>query len=363
MTGNRGTDTPADSDTAEGSPKRSSFSGTVALLCIASAAISATVIASVFYQPVPPSLVTASDPVEMRLVEEELTDTRLVELSVVLGDTSFVASPRSGRITSMSCVAGDSLVSGASTFAIDGTPLLNLHTSTPLWRDLWLGATGEDVAALQRELARLGHSVAETAQFDLQTWAAWDSQVAAIGGDAEYGSLALAEMLWLPAVETGMESCPAGIGQNVSQNEALVHLAAPILSAAAQNYPADLVPGARKFVLDGVDLEADESGRLTVAGLAALSATDAFARYSQNPSDASLQAELVLTESITVYPVAPAAIAMTGGSSGCVVTTNGTSEAVTVVASKLGRSYIAFENEPRAGTSIKLRSDKATTCS
>ena len=179
-------------------PPRRRGNGAVALLCLASAAVAAALIAFLLYQPLPASLATAAAPEWIPLTEEELSDSRLVDLDLTLGDESTLRAPVTGLITGSGCTAGDKIVSGTSTFRVDKLPLVNLHTAVPLWRDLSFGDEGDDVAALQRELSRLGYLVAETERFNWETWVAWDAVAESVGGDTGYGSLELAQVLWIP---------------------------------------------------------------------------------------------------------------------------------------------------------------------
>lgn len=335
---------------------------TTFLLCLAAASIAASLVAFALYRPTPPSLAVAAAPSEAQLVAEELTDSRSVELSARLGEEASLASPASGTVTRSNCVAGESLASGTRTFIIDRTPLVNLHTETPLWRDLTFGTTGEDVAALQRELARLGYDVAESERFDWQTWVAWDALVEQVGGDTVYGELALSQVVWLPTTEIAVAACPIGLGQAITQGSPLVTLASPLLSASVKNIPIDLVPGARKLSVGDVDVAIDDDGQVTAEGLTALSGTEEFARFAQNPKDSTLQAELVLTEPVTVYPVPPAAVAMNSDTTGCVTPRSGPPIPVTIVSSKLGRSYITFETAPDA-VAVEIPAPKGLTCS
>lgn len=336
--------------------------GAIALLCLASAAVAAALIAFLLYQPVPASLATPAAPEWITLTEEQLTDSRLVDLDLTLGEESTLRAPVTGLITGSRCAAGAAIASGTTTFRVDQFPLVALHTATPLWRDLSFGVEGDDVAALQLELSRLGYLVTETERFDWQTWVAWDALSESLGGDTDYGSLALSQVLWLPEVETRVASCPLGLGQAATQGEPLVTLPRPLLAGAVTSYPTDLVPGARRLVVDAIDIELDDVGRVSAAGLSALEGTDSFAAFSLSPDDAPPTAELVLADPVTVYPVPPAAVAMAGDAKACVTLDTHETAAVTVVASRLGRSYISFVKAPEA-TRIQARADRGLTCS
>ncbi|WP_371030985.1 peptidoglycan-binding protein [Pseudoclavibacter sp. JSM 162008] len=342
--------------------RRRGFSATVALVIVATLAVAASLVAFSVFRPTPPGLATASVPSEVQLVAEELTDARAVELTAQLGDDASLPSPTSGTLTDSSCTAGGDLVSGGSSFKVGETPLVSLHTSTPLWRDLSYGLKGPDVTALQVALAGLGYDVSETDTFDWQTWSAWDDLVESMYGDTKQGELALAQVLWLPSATISVQSCPVPLGQTAAQGEALVDLANPLLSASVKSYPTDLVPGARKLTLEGVDVAIDEEGAVTPEGLSVLAGTNALAKYAASPDDASIQAELVLVGATTVYAVPPAAVAMTSETGGCVATPDGGSLQVAVVSSKLGRTYVSFP-EPPTAAAVKAVAKKDLACS
>lgn len=343
-------------------PPRRRGNGAVALLCLASAAVAAALIAFLLYQPLPASLATAAAPEWIPLTEEELSDSRLVDLDLTLGDESTLRAPVTGLITGSGCTAGDKIVSGTSTFRVDKLPLVNLHTAVPLWRDLSFGDEGDDVAALQRELSRLGYLVAETERFNWETWVAWDAVAESVGGDTGYGSLELAQVLWIPEAETRVAACPLGLGQAAAEGEPLVTLPRQLIAGTVANYPADLVPGERRLAVGDTDIQADGLGKLSAAGLSALEATDAFTAFSLRPDDAPPTAELVLVAPVSVYPVPPSAVAMSGGTDGCVTLDTGDAAAVTVVASRLGRSYISFADAP-GSTRVQAQADRGLTCS
>ena len=75
-----------------------------------------------------------------------------------------------------------------------------------------------------------------------------------------------------------------------------------------------------------------------------------------------IQAELVLAGATTVYAVPPAAVAMTSETGGCVEAIDGGALPVTVVSSKLGRTYVSFA-EPPTASSIEAVAAKDLTCS
>lgn len=351
----------------EGSPEpslrhRSRWNPSIVLLCLATAAASAAVVAFAMYHPVPPSLAPAEEPSEVPLVAEDMTDARSVQLSVQVGDESSLTSPTNGTVTRSSCTPGGDLGSGVSTFTLDSTPLVNLHTGTPLWRSLEFGDQGDDVAALQREFARLGYVVSETARFDWQTWIAWDTMAESVGGDTTYGTLDLAQIVWLPTPGVTASACPLRLGQKATPGGALVSLPSALLAASVKTMPTDLLPGTRTLMVSDTAVAISENGALTADGLRALRDTEAYRNYAPDAEDAAIEGSLTLAEPLTAYAVPPAAVVMTGDTSGCVTPLDGDALAVTVVSSKLGRSYITFADAPKVDA-VQARAPKDLVCS
>ncbi len=314
------------------------------------------------YRPVPASLTEPAESSVTALVAEKLPDTRDLELTIQVGDGATIASPVAGKVTSSSCSPGAEIASGTTTFTVDKTPLANLHTNTPLWRNLKAEDKGDDVKALQAELVRLGKKVKQTGKFDHQTWRAWDDLVEDLGGDTETDQLALAQLVWLPTTSIRPDSCPARLGATVAEGGDLITLPKPLLRASISSLPDDLVPGARSLVIGETVVATDETGNVTAEGLAALAATPQFIQYQRGPEGEKVKGRYSLTEPLDVYPVPPAAITLRDGSRGCVAAADGTAIPVTVVASKLGRTYIRFETTP-ATREVRSRAPEGLSCS
>lgn len=341
---------------------RRRWNPSIVLLCLATAAATAAVVAFAMYHPVPPSLAVAAEPKEAALVAEDMTDARTVELKVEVGEESSLTSPASGTITRTSCSPGATLTSATTSFTIDSDPLVNLHTGTPLWRSLKFGDRGEDVVALQHEFARLGYAVTETARFDWQTWIAWDTIVESLGGDTTYGELDLSRIVWLPTAQVTASACPLRLGEKASSGGALVSLPSTLLSASVKTMPSDLLPGTRTLTVNDIGIAISEEGAVTAEGLGTLAGTDAYRNHAKDAENTPLEGTLTLAEPLTAYPVPPAAVAMTEDTSGCVASMDGDALPVTVVSSKLGRSYITFADAPTVDA-VQARAPKDLSCS
>lgn len=87
----------------------------------------------------PPSLSDSSDAGNLALGSEEFDDVRSLNVDVTASPAGGVAFPVSGRVTFASCPADGVVRSGSREYGVDGTPLVSLHTDTPLYRDLAYG--------------------------------------------------------------------------------------------------------------------------------------------------------------------------------------------------------------------------------
>ncbi|MFJ5094548.1 peptidoglycan-binding protein [Streptomyces sp. NPDC088557] len=99
-----------------------------------------------------------------RVENRVLAETVVLRGTVVAGQTVQVAPVGAGGegataavITKVSVRSGDAVRSGKVLLEVSGRPVFVLPGSLPVYRDLKPGATGDDVAQLQRALAALGH--------------------------------------------------------------------------------------------------------------------------------------------------------------------------------------------------------------
>src|SRR5690606_21907959 len=147
----------------------------------------------------------------------EFGDERLVPVTLSFAPSPALRSPAAGVLTSSACVPGAVAASGESLYAIDGTPVVQLATSSPLWRDLGIGDTGPDVEALQSELARLGHAVVVDGHLGWVDLAAFDATMGAAGAPPSSGGvIAVRAIAWQPAPEVLVARCLTAVGDAVA---------------------------------------------------------------------------------------------------------------------------------------------------
>ncbi|MEV7582171.1 peptidoglycan-binding protein [Streptomyces erythrochromogenes] len=135
----------------------------------------------------PPPLDVLTSPVEKRV----LRDTLIVRGTASAAQTVQVAPSGGGEgtaaavVTKLPLAQGSEAAAGRVLMEVSGRPLFVLPGKTPVYRDLKPGATGDDVAQLQRGLAAMGHGSGgdKAGQFGAGTKAALTAFYASIGYD------------------------------------------------------------------------------------------------------------------------------------------------------------------------------------
>lgn len=303
---------------------------------------------------------TTSTPSTFELTSQKLVDARTVKLSVHQGGKSPVQVPRTGTVTALGCAPGSALSSWQSFIAVDGVNLLSVATTTPLYRDLHAGDSGDDVRALQEELRRLGKSVRADGVLGLTSIEMVNTRLRELGGHASsFGTIARDSIVWLPVPEGTAASCAVTLGGQVESGAAVAALDPQATGADVSNIPHDLVPGQRVVVVGELRLPVDESGAVTTAeDISALRRTTAFkqALQASDPSGAAgsgartnadsggsvtLDASLELASPLETWAVPPGAIFALKDNRGC-TSSEGSKFAVEVVGSELGKSFVVF---------------------
>lgn len=313
-----------------------------------------------FAPSAPPSLSAPTAAVEVPINHQEYSDVRSVGVSFETVRPDPLEASVAGRITATMCSAGSEISSGAPLLSIDGQLLLALSTSTPLWRDLRAGDTGDDVTSLQRELARLGHPIAADGRVGSGTLAAV-AKLFANAGDAGFtaGTVPFSRIVWLPASSVTIESCEARLGSSLTENGIVATLSDAVTTVAVTPWPTDLVPGERTLTLDSVTVPIGNDGvvsepeairQLTATPSAIESAAADRSSGPERPgvveaSAGTLTGELALRAPIAIGIVPPSAVYSVTDSQGC-ISSSGTGYPVTIVGSQLGQTSIVIDSGP-----------------
>jgi peptidoglycan hydrolase-like protein with peptidoglycan-binding domain len=312
----------------------------------------------------PPSLARPAPVTDLPVTAEQADDARDVQLLAVHGRSTELASPAVGRVTALDCVPGQAWTAGGSNLAVDGRPLVNLPSSTPMWRDIEPGAKGTDVEAIQVALTGLGFDLEPTGRFDWATRQAAAELLKRVGAkQSDAGVLEAAGVFWLPPDGAVPGECPLSLGQIVEAGVAVMATIAPLAEVRVKDLPGDLVEGARVLEADGLTVPIDAAGSVTDAeALTSLAASASYQAVAASEDRSTpWGGVLKLAEPVTVYPLAPSAIKMSGAPNGCVQASDGTGLPVKVVASQMGRSFVAFEgHEPPA--KVRALPDEGLKC-
>lgn len=333
--------------------------GLIVLASIVAATAGVGVGALAFAPAVPETLREAAPVRSAPVGQRSFDDKRKVEVTLTPRTDTALRAQGPGRITSLSCQAGTSFESGRSNLSIDGLPSVNLATAVPLWRDLGVGDRGDDVRALQTELARLGQAVAVDGTVGRVTLRAVGALLGAEAAGLD--SVPVSRIVWLPAPSVVVSSCAVSTGDSIAVGDPIAGLSGGLAAAAITRLPAGRVPGSRVLLLDGERFPVDSSGAVTSAeGLSGIAASASYAEVLRS-SATSITASYALAEPVAVSVVPPGALYRLDGRSACVLPADGRPRAVEVIGSELGQSFVTFASGS-APARIQLSPEGAPAC-
>ncbi|GAA1108755.1 peptidoglycan-binding domain-containing protein [Nocardiopsis metallicus] len=295
---------------------------------------------------------------------ERFSDERSVEVDLVTGPDLDLELGRGGRVTSTECSAGASLASGEAVAEIDGEPVLALATSAPPYRDLAPGARGPDVAALQSELARLGHDTAEDGTYGEGTATAVRAFQRDGGLPRPDGRMPLAGTLWIPAAEVAVGECHAPIGTTVGPGSSFATVPGTLAEVTVTSPPTARVDGARVLTVGGVTGPFDADGRGDDPDFLRELSDTAEARAARDGEGTRAMGSLALAEPVEVLRVPPGAVSGGSEGTGCLVS-EGRTHAVDIVGSTIGSALVvpAGGGDPTTLPGrVDLKGAQAGTC-
>ncbi|MBT2502748.1 peptidoglycan-binding protein [Curtobacterium sp. ISL-83] len=321
----------------------------VALGAIVAAAGTAAALVVVLPVEPPASLRTAVPVGVVQATEREDADERQVQVTLDTGAPQLVVTSRAGTITSSACSTAMPIRSGDVLATIDGAPVVALATAVPLWRDLGLGDAGDDVAGLQRELARLGDGLAADGILGQRTLQAARAFLVARGiplADLPDDGVPRAPFSWVPAAENTVQTCSAVVGSPVDADGRLVALPAELRGARIDSFPVDPAPGARVLRLGAATVPVDARGTVASEGLRAIAALPEYdAAVASGEGAPTLTATFALVTPRRVQVVPPTALIGIAGPHACVRSEDGRTVPVEVVGSELGQSFVRTRDE------------------
>lgn len=335
--------------------RRARFSGTIFTLGFAIAAAAGAGGAAILIpDDAPASLQAAAALTEVDSQQEDFTDARTVEVQLAVTDPTPLTSNASGVVSALGTGAGLEVASGTSPLAVSGVPILALHTSVPLYRDLESGAKGDDVRALQEELVRLGYDVAADGYYGWGTSEAVRLLKKAIGQTDPDRSLALTDLVWLPSTTVTTTDWSATLGSTVTAGGSYGNVPGQLTAVSLGSTPSALAPGARTLTLWGQSTSLDEQNRATDPDfLSAVAATDDYAAVIAAPDEQSPTATLELTDALPTIKLPPTALFAVDGQAAC-VQSGETALPVTVVGSALGSSLVTLDDGGEIPETVRI---------
>lgn len=331
----------------------------------------------------PPSLVSDDNGSStVALTNRTVDDARDVQLTVTTGHKQQLTSPATGLLSTFDCESGATISSWQSTVSVAGRPLLNLATQIPLWRNLRSGDTGDDVVAVQTELARLGNPITVDGIMGPHTISLVDARLKEVGAESpDPDVIERSTILWLPSPTVVAASCDALVGTTLSSGQPLVGIHGAVTGVSVTTPPDGLLPGERVLTVDGARFPLDPSGAVTdPADLIRFSALPSYANTTGSTDSApggnsghgavndsggrsggGISGTLQLSTPITAWVVPPSALTHVDAQRACVLA-NGSPLAVTIVASSLGKSFITFADGVPAPAEVTLHPRDTPPC-
>lgn len=334
-------------------PPRRASKGIVWIFLLVSV-LSLGAFAAVFLLPAQPQELDSPDPtMTAPVTKQEYLGARQVEVSYSLGSGSAVTSPVAGKLTGFGCSAGSVLTSGAVSISINGVSTVNLATPSPLWRDLRIDDSGEDVSAVQNELARLGYLEVPSGVMDYATLNAVSVLLGAHGIElADEDAMLISQFLWIPYQEAVVSRCVAQMGLFVGADEVLAETIPALRELQVVKMPKGPSGLQRVLQIDGIRVPISEDGMVPEGtDLSGLTRSPTF-QQSITAELQSFSAQIELDAPITVAVVPPAAVQTASEGGGCVFS-QGKPYAVEIVGSELGQSLVQFK-EPNSPSRVDI---------
>lgn len=312
---------------------------TVGIAVVALVAAGAVVGAVVLEQDAPPSVGTPGVARVAPVSVESYDGTRRALATPLLAEPTTLTLGAFGRVRASVCAPGATIASGSSPLVLDDRPMLALATAAPLWRDLAVGARGQDVADLQAELARLGHAVSVDGVFGPGTRASVRSLLSGIGVVRPSGGLVASDVMWLPAPEVTVSTCAVAVGDAFTGGEVATVGGGLVALEVGGTDPVEGWVARFGEVTALVNADRTVTDPAFLAAVAASPLLD----WSQEEGPGTLELELALAEPVQVAVVPPAALFALTGDRACLVADDGAVRPVRVVASALGQTLVEVE--------------------
>jgi peptidoglycan hydrolase-like protein with peptidoglycan-binding domain len=329
---------------------RGVLSGTVVVLIAAVAGAAGALVLQ--GQRPPLELQAAHAPSSAATSTQQFSDDRTVRARFEVSDPVTITLPATGTVTATRCVPGRPLVSGAVAVRVNDEPVVVLHLSVPPYRELAKDVKGRDVAALQRELSRLGYRTNTDGVFGARTTAALKRFQRHLGIAKPDGRLKPAQVVWLRDRAITPSTCEVRLGATVAPGAALATIGGRLRAVRVAAVPADLVAGRRSLTAFGVTGPLGAGNVATDPKfLAAVAATAEYQAMQAEKSPDPATVTIALATPLDTVRVPPAAVFALNGARGCIQ--SGTRALpVLVVGSGLGSSLVTMAGQAPAAVNL-----------
>ena len=270
---------------------------------------------------------------------QEFDDPRAIYVIYDTGLDVPLVAHTSGVVTRIP--EGRQVDSGGTVVTVDAIPLIGLATAVPLYRDLEWGDEGQDVRALNQELARLGFGTPDSPRFTEDTRAAWVSLQKKCGVVSPERVVNLASVVWLPAARVQVVKWNFSLGALLPADGVLGTVPGFVDSArvaatdgsiiATEGRTVTVANQTTVFPDDGIITDPDFLE--ATIGTSKLVSSDGveFLRQAQGTTQ--------LDQPLTVLAVPPTAVFAIKASAAC-VEVDGVGIPVTIVGSSLGVTLV-----------------------
>lgn len=280
---------------------------------------------------------------EISVAAEPFSDESTVQVTVDGSREWTAKSPISGVLRVSSCAPGVTANSGQVVDTVSESPLLLLYLERPGYRDLNPGDRGDDVAVLQKELARLGYyQGGNTGSYDTRTAGAVKKLKQSTGLDANQTGLHLQEYIWMPAPTINIDKCDAQVGDAIEMGQTLFTVSN--LSGVIRIDNAQALGSAPRAAVNGNETaEIERDGKITDATFVSnYISSPQYQTAVKNGTPTTLKTRLV--EPISSYRLPVSALYSVSNDEACVLD-RGQARKVQIVGSAFGSTIVVSQDK------------------
>lgn len=285
---------------------------------------------------------------------QEYTGATQVTMIPTVSQTRELVGNASGTVTED--MSSQGLTSGKTAMKVNGVSVVALATATPMYRDLATGDKGDDVLALNNELARLG--LPASAKSTTYTWITSQGvkQLMSAAGDTSDGSLPLTDVLWIPAASVRVGEWAGTVGATVAGGSVVGKVPGSVTKFSIQNGQPSELDRTVTLIGQTATLKAGTTEVDDAEFCAKVAATQEFQSLTSDMLATGLEASVQLVNPVQALRVPAASVIGVNGSKGCIVS-GGRTIKVSIVGSELGASLVEPQGADAAAiTSVEIGS-------